>query len=231
MFDYVPIVTDKMVLGIMKNAMDRGALDLYSRPFTKNAWTVVYATIVIIAITLVTLSQLGRYLTSRDKLLSRTKRIVIFLASSCYLLLEVYYEGALTMFFTTELDVPFSSIKEVMKAYPDWRLLMRSGFEAYYINHVEAGDEDYVKFWKRVKTQPEKNTFSGIEDAISKHSRSPVVIHDLQGAIDTYSNSGKGDAMNHIAIFDRGRTEWYGLIVTENSPLGPVLQYGAKIMR
>ena len=34
--------------------------------------------------------------------------------------------------------------------------------------------------------------------------------------------------MDHLALFDKGRAEWYGLIVTENSPLGPILQYGAK---
>ena len=39
MFDYVPIVTDRMVVGIMKKAMERGSLDLYLRPFTKSAWT------------------------------------------------------------------------------------------------------------------------------------------------------------------------------------------------
>jgi hypothetical protein len=228
MFDYIPIVTDRMVLGIMKNAMERGALDLYFRPFTKNAWIMVLATIITITIVLLSLSHLGQYLTNQDEILKRINRLVLFMAWTCYLLIEVYYEGALTMFFTTEMGVPFDSINDVMKAYPDWRLLMRSGFEAYYINHVDAGDEDYIKFWNRVKEYPEENTFSGIEEAITKHSRSPVVIHDMEGSIDTYSKSGKGDAMDHLAIFDKGRTEWYGLIVTENSPLGPILKYGAN---
>ena len=62
------------------------------------------------------------------------------------------------------------------------------------------------------------------------HGKERVVIHDLQGAIDTYSNYGKSDTMDHLSIFAKGRTEWYGLIVTENSPLGPMLKHGAKQM-
>ena len=36
--------------------------------------------------------------------------------------------------------------------------------------------------------------------------------------------------MEHLTIFNKGRTEWYGMIVTENSPLGPMLQHGSKDM-
>ena len=36
--------------------------------------------------------------------------------------------------------------------------------------------------------------------------------------------------MEHLEIFDKGHVEWYNLIVTENSPLGPMLKHGAKKM-
>ena len=148
MFDYIPIVSDRMVLAIMKNAIQTDGLDLYFRPFTKYAWIMVGITIIVFVVILQCLNHHIKFsdLPNTD-ILSKTNRVVIFIAWSCYVLIEVYYEGALTMFFTTESGIPFQSIKDVMKAYPEWRLLMRNGFEAYYIDYVDSGNVDYIKFW------------------------------------------------------------------------------------
>ena len=231
MFDYIPIVSDRMVLAIMKNGIQTDGLDLYFRPFTKYSWIMVGITIIVFVVILQCLKHLIKFsILQNTDILSKTNRVVIFIAWSCYVLIEVYYEGALTMFFTTESGIPFQSIKDVMKAYPEWRLLMRNGFEAYYIDYVDAGNVDYIQYWDRVQQNPEGNTFSSVGSAIATHSKDRVVIHDLQGAIDTYAKYGKSDTMDHLSIFAKGRTEWYGLIVTENSPLGPMLKHGAKQM-
>ena len=49
-----------------------------------------------------------------------------------FVLLNAYYGGALTMFFTSEIRVPFSSIEEVMRAYPNWQLKMMSGNDVHF---------------------------------------------------------------------------------------------------
>ena len=49
-----------------------------------------------------------------------------------FVLLNAYYSGALTMFFTTEIRVPFNSIEEVMNAYPDWKLKFMSGNDVFF---------------------------------------------------------------------------------------------------
>ena len=56
MFDFIPVVNDRMVLALMKKAMDRGALDLYFRPFTIEVWIMICITLGIIAIILISLS-------------------------------------------------------------------------------------------------------------------------------------------------------------------------------
>ena len=33
-----------------------------------------------------------------------------------------------------------------------------------------------------------------------------------------------------LEVFNKGRTEYYALIVTENSPLGPILRHGMKVL-
>jgi hypothetical protein len=41
-----------------------------------------------------------------------------------FVLLNAFYGGALTMFFTSEITIPFNNIYEVMRAYPSWNLRM-----------------------------------------------------------------------------------------------------------
>ena len=143
----------------------------------------------------------------------------------------MHFEGTLTMFLTTDIKIPFNSIKDVMHGYPNWRLLMRSGLEVYYIDYVDIGDQDYIKFWERVKSSPEENTFTGIKDLLEHRQNEPVVIHELLGSIDAHTKYKDGSTMDHLTIFHKGRVEWYGMIVTENSPLGPMLQHGSKDMQ
>ena len=200
MFDFIPVVNDRMVLAIMKNAISMGAMDLYFRPFTPNLWLMICVTIGIVTMTLITLSHFGKLFTRNDETLKKTTRIIVFVSWSCYVLIEIYFEGALTMFFTTKIGIPFNSIKEVMRAHPDWRLLMRPGYEAYYTQYVESGDVDYINFWDRVQQYPEDNTFSSVGEAINKYSEEPVVIHDIEGALLTY----KGDATKFLDVFDKG---------------------------
>ena len=50
MFDYVNVVTDKMVLAIMKKAIKRDALDVLIRPFQKSSRIVAMIIFVLLAI-------------------------------------------------------------------------------------------------------------------------------------------------------------------------------------
>lgn len=44
-----------------------------------------------------------------------------------FVLLNAYYGGALTMFFTSEATIPFETVKDVMRAYPNWKLMYING--------------------------------------------------------------------------------------------------------
>ena len=49
-----------------------------------------------------------------------------------FVLLNAYYGGALTMFFTSELPIPFNTIEDVMDAYPAWKLKMLAGNDVFF---------------------------------------------------------------------------------------------------
>ena len=75
------------------------------------------------------------------------------------MLLEIYYSGALTMFFSTEVTAPFETIRQVMQAYPDWKLQCQMGMEVFFVYQAEDGDPDYVNFWERVQNAPDETVF------------------------------------------------------------------------
>ena len=49
-----------------------------------------------------------------------------------FVLLNAFYCGALTMFFSSEFRVPFISIEDVMNAYPSWKLKMLNGNDVHF---------------------------------------------------------------------------------------------------
>ena len=60
------------------------------------------------------------------------------LASSWYffVLLHAFYSRAMTMFFTSETMLPFETEREVIKAYPDWNLMLLKGNEFLFLSKV-----------------------------------------------------------------------------------------------
>lgn len=49
-----------------------------------------------------------------------------------FVLINAFYGGALTMFFTSEPTLPFSTVEEVMKLYPSFKLLMMNGNDVHF---------------------------------------------------------------------------------------------------
>ena len=76
--------------------------------------------------------------------------IASFSSWTFFLLLNAYYGGALTMFFVSEIPIPFNDIYDVMKAYPTWKLRMRAGNEALFqYKALIEKDPYYEEFYDR----------------------------------------------------------------------------------
>ena len=141
------------------------------------------------------------------------------------MLLEIYYSGALTMFFSTEISVPFETMTDVMRAYPDWRLQMMAGMQVFFIYKVQDGDPDYVKFWDRVENLPDETTFTEFEEGIRRmHDDFGIVLYE-EGRVKYYMKQNPVD-QEGLKVFGKKGREFYNIIVKDNSPLGPVFRYG-----
>ena len=230
MFDYIQVVNQKEVLAIMSPALERDTWGIFLRPFHRSLWIIVICTAVILILSVQMLPSLYAGSGKNKNVFEKFHRFVVFLTWSFFVATEIYYEGALTMFFTTEIDIPFESIKDVMRAYPDWKLMMRYGNDVFYQHYVESGDSDYIEFWDRVLKNPKETVYYGIEQVVQDHEDVPIVVHDHQSQLDVHNKYGKPELINKLKVFYKGPAQSYGMIVTENSPLGPILRHGTKVM-
>ena len=65
--------------------------------------------------------------------------------------------------------------------YPQRKLLMREGYDIYYLSHVESGDKDYIEFWNRVQNQPKESVFSSLHDVFQRFpekGKNMIKFHD-----------------------------------------------------
>ena len=117
-------------------------------------------------------------------------------------------------------------MRDVMRAYPDWKLQMMAGMQVFFIYKVQDGDPDYVKFWDRVLNLPEETTFVEFEEGIRRmHENFGIVLYE-EGRVKYYMKQHPKD-QEGLNVFGKKGREFYNVIVKDNSPLGPIFRYGA----
>ena len=79
-----------------------------------------------------------------------------------FILVNAFYGGAMTMFFSSEITLPFETIGDVMGTYPTWNLMVDGGSDAIYRAKAVDGDRDYIDFVRRMDSAPDLTLFSTI---------------------------------------------------------------------
>ena len=114
----------------------------FLRPFTTAAWLTVVATAAAAcAAATVPYAFLRGYEHYESHTVSSTAGWI------CFTLINAYYGGALTMFFTSDIAVPFETIEEVMAAAPTWTLQFLKGNDIYFFPKADAGNELYREYY------------------------------------------------------------------------------------
>ena len=73
-----------------------------------------------------------------------------------FTLINAFYSGALTMFFTMDFQLPFETMTEVLEAYPNWKLRVLNGNEVIFYNLALHRGKLYQEFFERVQTDSGK---------------------------------------------------------------------------
>ena len=217
LLDFVSTSTNAVVLALTPQPpeVDPG---LFIRPFRNEAWYGIGVMFIIILIIIIGPYAFFSYYEKTDGF-----NIAAWWSWMFFVLINAYYGGALTMFFTSELTLPFNSIEDVMKVYPDWKLQMMTGNDVHFQYKALAGDPLYSAFWDRVQNEPEDTVFSNLREGLDKLKTGRYVIHTMTGMLKGFFKSNPFHQQN-LKVFAKGRAEFYSLIVPINSPLKPILQ-------
>ncbi len=185
---------------------------LFLRPFTWTSWTVIGAVVALIF-----LCQLVSFVSAKDLPFGNdTQDILSTTAWYFFLLLNAYYGGAMTMFFSSAPSAPFHGIRDVFKEYPAWKFMFPKGMELDYAVFAEK-DADYRAFWERHQQNPSDTTFASIPDGLDIIQRSKTVINVNEGQLKAYI---KSNLSFHQSLITVEATNAIGSIVfTLNSPL------------
>ena len=134
--DFIPVDYGNTVLALTPK---RKALDfqLFIRPFTQQAWiAILITTSACFTALIIPYIFVKAYELSDAHMTAATATWLLFT------LINAYYSGALTMFFSTKEQIPFSTIQDVIQAFPG------------EIKYKKKIDNEYVRYiFHRIPTE------------------------------------------------------------------------------
>ena len=132
LLDFVSTTPSYVILALTPSPPEID-LGLFIRPFRNYAWYGIGIVILVsIILVMVPYAFLSYYEYTDGYKISSTSVWFFFL------LVNAYYSGALTMFFTSEPSLPFETIEGVMRAYPDYKLMMMAGNQVMFMYKAMA---------------------------------------------------------------------------------------------
>ena len=192
---------------------------LFTRPFRDEVWMVIGIGNVMITVCL-----LMNQLFLRNVKMNISLRLIRSVNYLSYFLIIIYYGGALKMFFTANVPNPFNSRSDVMKAHPEWRLKFRNGNFRLFMDKAEDGhDPIYKQYWHRAKENLNGYQYQSIAEGVKEMQDSQVAIHALDTLLKQYYKNSP-NAKIPTFVPSEGEFGWENMVVTENSPLGPIFQ-------
>ena len=119
--DIVPMVTGRLICLLIPEppSFDPGLL---IRPFSNKLWHGI-GMLLLVGSFFTLLPRI--FIDEYDNMTSN--QITMFALWTFFVLINAYYGGALTMFFVAENTIPFYSVRDVLKEFPDWKLIFQSG--------------------------------------------------------------------------------------------------------
>ncbi len=146
LLDHVPLVLSSRSILLLVPQRPKVDFTLFLRPFTAEAWELIIAVSVVI-ILLVAVPQL--FYPDYDS--TNVKKVASTTAWSFFVLINAFYGGALTMFFTTEEKIPFQGIRDVLRS-SDWQLLAMDGRENNSTILLTSLQLHLLQEWRRYTT-------------------------------------------------------------------------------
>ena len=124
--DFVPVNKDSEILCLIPKPpeVDPG---LFIRPFRDEVWKGIG---VLLTIGFIMFFLPFLWWEDWDDWMSNN--LIEFSIWFFFVLINAYYGGALTMFFVSEVTIPFNTITDVLTIFPTWNLVFIDGNQNYF---------------------------------------------------------------------------------------------------
>jgi len=224
--DFVPIVMHERVLVAKKQQRKMLDLGLFTRPFTKSSWTVIFGTLLLLG----SVYAIPEVLIVKYNL-KETELLLSTVAWYFFVIVNAYFGGAMTMFFATDETFPFHDIRDVIRAYPDYHLIIQDGNQNPFTILADNGDEDFQALKLRWEESPEEVIYESVSEGLQRLQASDNVIMlanpgVLRGHYRIHPYKEK-----NLMQFGRTSTTFVGMLLPKNSPMTNVLKLGVSRMR
>ena len=131
------------------------------------------------------------------------------------------------MFFVSEITLPFNTIREALKSFPTWKLMLQSGNEAYFKLPALLGDPDYAKYWQEVEKAKHLYLVPDLMTGIkSLNQGGRIILHALDGMLRAAYKDKPHNFPNGMKTIGGTRLKYFPMIFTKNSPLTPMFKNG-----
>jgi hypothetical protein len=153
---------------------------------------------------------------------SNGKQIMFTTLWYFFVLLNVFYGGALTMFFTSTITIPFEGIVDVMREYPDWKLMFKAGSEVDF-SLPASDDPDYAEYWTRAQLYPEEARFNTIKEGLDMMNNDRIVLSIQDSLLKGYFRANPFH-VQRLDIFSTVEIGYSCLTFSFNSPLKAIFE-------
>ena len=126
LLDFVDIGTDKAVLALHKQSLNFD-MKMLIKPFQTDVWKVMLSFLATILVSFV-IFQLHK----RNVISLESEKVLKMVAWLTFVILHAYYAGAMTMFFTSKPTLGFTTLRDVLQAIPEWKLIFLKGMDVHF---------------------------------------------------------------------------------------------------
>ena len=140
---------------------------------------------------------------------TESHRIMAFSIWTFFVVINAYYGGALTMFFTGTVTVDFETRRDVIQAYPDWNLIFKDGSEINFVVPASHGDPDFAEFWARDQADQAETRFTTVEEGLVRIATNQEIMHVDEGQLKGWL---RGNPF-HVQVFVQSTLRSNSLII------------------
>ena len=152
---------------------------LFLRPFRNSVWYSILAILILGHISTLIILNCNA---------PESYKAVITILNFFFVGINMHYSGALTMFFTSNPEVEFNSLHDILKAYPEWDIKLLNGMETTIITMAKNGDHLAQEFLVRMEQNPEYYILDSVEKLWNQLQYGKTVIYVESTVMENYLN-------------------------------------------